>query len=438
VGLTARVLTGLVAGFLAGGAVVLVGNPLLLRSAELVQPLGQLWVNAIRMTVVPLVVSLLIVGIASAADLRAIGRVGGRSIALFLACLFGSSALAVLMAAPLVRRLDIDPGAMNAVPDGAPAASAAEAASPMSTIGDWLMELIPVNPVASAADGALLPLMIFTIAFAVALTQIPSDSRAAVLKFFDAVSRTMLVLVRWILLAAPVGVFALALPLAMNLGLAAVGALFYYVGLVAVLCLIVMLVLYPLGVVAGKVPLRRLANAAAPAQGVAFSSRSSLAALPLLIEKSASELRAPASISGFFMPFSVSVFRISAPIGIVAGVLFLAQIYGVELGTAQLVTIGLMAVLMSFSVPGIPGGSIIIMVPVLLATGIPVEGIGVLLAIDTVPDMFRTTANVTAHMALAAIVSRGMGTDEDGLSPAAEEAYGPTRAARPAAVTDVG
>lgn len=411
-GLTARVLAGLVAGLLAGGAVALVGHPLLYRAVELVQPIGQLWVNAIRMTVVPLVVSLLVTGIASASDLRSIGRVGGRAVVLFLACLFGSATLAVVLAAPLVQRLDIGPAVLGALPEGADLSDTPEVGTAGSEIGQWLLELIPINPVASAAEGALLPLMIFTIAFGVALTQIPADRREGVIRFFDAVSQAMLVLVRWILAAAPIGVFALALPLAMNLGLAAIGAMAYYVALVAILSLIVMLVLYPLGVVGGRIPLRRLAHAAAPAQGVAFSARSSLAALPLLIEKSESVLELPPSINGFFIPFAVSVFRITAPIGIVVGVLFLARLYGVDLDTSQQVTIGLMAALMSFSVPGIPGGSIIIMVPVLVTAGVPVEGIGILLAIDTVPDMFRTTGNVTAHMVLAGIVARGIAPGE--------------------------
>src|SRR5690606_25951550 len=160
----------------------------------------------------------------------------------------------------------------------------------------------------------------------------------------------------------------------------------------------------------GRVPLAEFARACLPAQAVAFSSRSSLAALPAMIEQGRDRLRLPREITGFLLPLAASTFRCGAGLGVTAGALVIARRYGVELGGTQLLTIGVTVILTSFSIPGVPAGSVIVMVPVLLAAGLPAEGIGVLLAIDTIPDMFRTTANVTGDMTVA-VIMRGSGGD---------------------------
>jgi Na+/H+-dicarboxylate symporter len=217
----------------------------------------------------------------------------------------------------------------------------------------------------------------------------------------------MLVLVRWMLVVAPIGVFALAMPLVARLGVAAIGALAAYVVLVSLAAgVFVLLVLYPAAAWGGAVGLRAFTRAALPAQAVAFSSRSSLAALPALIDASRNRLRLPEEISGFFLPLASVVFRVGAALGLTTGAVFIARIYGVSMNGTQLATMVATAIVTSFSVPGIPGGSIIAMVPVLAAVGLPIEGVGILLGVDTIPDMFRTTANVTGQLAAAAIVGR--------------------------------
>jgi Na+/H+-dicarboxylate symporter len=191
------------------------------------------------------------------------------------------------------------------------------------------------------------------------------------------------------------------------MGLAAAGALLGFIVLVSGLCVaFVAFVLYPSAAVIGRVPLGTFARAIAPAQAVAFSARSSLAALPAMIEAAETRLRFPPEISRFLLPLSASTFRAGSGVGLTVSVLFIARLYGVELDLTQIATIVLTVVLTSFSVPGIPNGSIIAMVPVLAAADIPIEGIGILLSIDTIPDMFRTGANVTGHMTAAAILAR--------------------------------
>jgi Na+/H+-dicarboxylate symporter len=221
-----------------------------------------------------------------------------------------------------------------------------------------------------------------------------------------------LILVRAILRFTPVGVFALAVPLAAKMGVAAAGALAGYIVVVSGICVAFMaVVLYPAAVLFGKIPLKTFALASLPPQSIAFSSRSSLAALPAMLESVNVTLKLPAAIGGFFIPLAASVFRAGAGIGPVVGVLFLAKLYGVELGAAQLVAIAVTTGITSFSVPGVPGGAIIIMIPTLMAAGVPIEGIGILLGVDTIPDMFRTTTNVTGHMSAAVILARGERAD---------------------------
>lgn len=410
--LTARVLIGLGAGLGAGLALGAFREPALLAVVPVIEPVGTLWVNAIRMTVIPLVVSLLIVGVASASDMRAVGRIGGRAVMLFVLLLAAAAALALVVVPPLLAWLRIDPAASAALRESAAGTEAAvpEAMARVQSPVEWILGLVPTNPVAAAADGAILPLIVFTLAFALAASRTPAEVRRSLIAFFGAVGEAMMVLVHWILLAAPVGVFALALPLAQRLGIAAAGALVYYVILVSGVCFLFLLGLYPLAAWVGRVRLRRFARAVAPAQSVGLSARSSLAALPALIEEAEKTLKLPASVTGFFLPLAVSTFRVSVPIAVVTGSLFLAKLYGVALGPADVATVGAMAMFLSFSVPGIPGGTILTMVPALVATGVPAGGIGILLAVDTIPDMLRTTTHVTADMAAAVLLGRGEGS----------------------------
>jgi len=394
--LTTRVLLGLAGGLGIGAWAAAAGSPALREAALWIEPLGTLWTRAIQMTVVPLVVSLLFAGVAAGG--AGIGKIGARALALFAVLLAAAAALALAMAPPLLARVGIDPVA---------AASLRGATAPVEAkvpgFAEWLTGLVPSNPVKAAADGAMLPLIVATLLFGAAATRAAPERRDLLVRVAESVSDVTLVLVRWILALAPLGVFALALPLATRLGISAAGAVAAYVGVTVAACLLVIAALYPLAAFGGRVGIGEFARAAAPAQAVAFSARSSLAALPPMIEGSRA-LRLPGEIGSFFLPLSASVFRLGGAIALPAGVLFIARLYGVDLGPSQLVTVGVSSILLTFSVPGIPGGSILIMAPILLAVGVPVEGIGILLGVDTIPDMFRTTTNVTGHMAAATLL----------------------------------
>ncbi|MEP6691628.1 MAG: dicarboxylate/amino acid:cation symporter [Gemmatimonadaceae bacterium] len=400
--LTTRVLIALCAGLTIGVGLTAWWPAALPATLAVADPMGALFVNAIRMTVVPLVVAGLITGVMSAPDAASIGRVGKRALPIAVAMILSGVLFAIVLGMPLLARLPLDVASTAALASSAAGAGATKSPS----VGQWLVDLVPANPIRAAADGAMLPLIVFTLAFALALVRVDAERRATVAAFFAGLFDAMLVLVRWVLALAPFGVLALSIALGARTGIGAAGVVVSYVVVVsAASALFGALVLYPAAVLIGRVPLRTFAKGAAPAQAVAFSARSSLAALPAMIEGATTTLGLPREVSHFFLPLAASTFRAGAGVGLTIGVLFLARLYGITLGPAQLATIAITVVLTSFSIPGIPGGSIIGMVPVLLAAHVPIEGVGILLALDTIPDMFRTTVNVTGNMAAATIIA---------------------------------
>ena len=380
-----------------------------LLAVKILEPIGTLWVNAIRMIVVPLVVALLVVGIATASDTRRIGRLGLRAVATFYSLLAAVAILIALVAPPLFAGLRLDPTRVAALRATAAAGDALTAQVP--SFRDWLVSLVPTNPIGAAAEGALLPLIVFVVVFGFALTRLEASEREPIVRLFRAVSQAMLVIARWVLAMAPVGVFALAFVLGSQLGTGAVGALGFYLMVQVGLHVAVMVGVYALAVIMGGVRLRRFAAAAAPAQFVALSTRSSFAALPAMIEGATHRLHLPAAVTGFVLPLAVSIFRLTSPINWTVGALFIARLYGIELGAAQIATVAVASIALNPTAPGIPSGGLLVQAPVYAAVGLPVEGIGILIAIDLIPDLFKTTLNVTADMAVVTIIGRNVGLD---------------------------
>ncbi|MGH9144045.1 MAG: dicarboxylate/amino acid:cation symporter [Vicinamibacterales bacterium] len=404
--LTTRVLIGLVAGFLLGLILAGSASPAVAALLAILAPVGTIFINLIRMTVTPLVVSMLIASVGSLASSGALGRAGVRAAAIAVVLLALTTAATVLIATPVLERIQIDQGAALALrgPSGAVPASTVSAGSP--GVAQWFIDLVSPNVVNSAANGAMLPIIVFSVLFGVALAGIAAERRDAVIRVAQGFADTMQRLVSGILELAPFGVFALAVPLASKLGLAAAGAVIAYIALVVTLTILsAAVLLYPIGIVAGAMSPAAFVAFCTPAQAVAFASRSSLAALPAMVE-SGERADLPPIVSRFVLPLAASVFRIGAAVAMPVGVLFLARLYGATLTPAQLASVVFTVILSSFAVPGIPGGSIIAMVPVLAAVNLPVDGIGILLAVDTIPDMFRTTANVTGSLTLAAVLNK--------------------------------
>jgi Na+/H+-dicarboxylate symporter len=259
--------------------------------------------------------------------------------------------------------------------------------------------------------------VVFSLAFGLALTRVVTERREPVIAVFRSIADTMLILVGWILKLAPYGVFALALVLGLKAGFDSAAALVRYLVVLSAVMFAFTLVLYPIAILMGRVSPVTFFKGALPAQAVAFSTRSSLASLPAMIAGARNVLKLPAATTGFVLPLAVSVFRINVPMAWVVGLVFLGAIYGVPVTPGMLAMLVVTSTLLSFSVPGIPSGSLFLMAPVLVQNGIPAEGVGILIALDAIPDMFKTLANVTAHLTSAVVVARA-DTSAERLSPA--------------------
>ena len=405
--LTTRVLLGLVAGFLLGLALAGATSPATATLLAIVAPVGTIFINLIRMTVIPLVASMLIASVGSLASSGALGRAGARAAMIAVAMLAVTAVITVLIATPVLARIQIDQSAAMALRGPAAGAATAAIATPGTpAIAQWFIDLVSPNVVKAAADAAMLPVIVFSVLFGVALAGVTAERRDAVLRVAQGVADAMQRLVAGILELAPFGVFALAVPLASKLGLAAAGAVIAYIVLVVLLTILIgVVLLYPVGIIAGSMSPQAFVSFCAPAQAVAFASRSSLAALPAMVE-SGERADLPPVVSRFIIPLAASVFRVGAAVAMPVGVLFLARLYGATLSPAQLASVVFTVILSTFAVPGVPGGSIIAMVPVLAAVNLPIDGIGILLAVDTIPDMFRTTENVTGSLTLAAVLRK--------------------------------
>ena len=378
-----RTLMGLGAG-LALGLVVNRWHGLTII-VSLLEPLGTLWVNAIRMTVVPLVVCLIVAEIGSRTELGSVGRIGASAIALFVGMLSVQAFFSLLLMPPLLGRLPVDPDAVAALRS----TMASRPGAPVElNWSAWLTGLVPANPIRAAAEDALLPLLVFALIFALALQRSPAPVRTPLVELGRAVRDVMLMLVRWVLAAAPVGVFALTLAFAARTGFSTAGALGLYVLLVSVLIVGQTVALYLTAAFLGGIPLRELARALAAPQAVALAGRSSLAALPATL------------------PLAVATFKLAAPLAWIAGAVFLGRLYGVELPVGRLAALAVTAIGVSLSVPGIPSGSFLLMTPMLSGLGLPAEGLGILLGADAIPDTARGVLNVTADMTVTVILGR--------------------------------
>jgi Na+/H+-dicarboxylate symporter len=402
-----QVLLGLGVGLASGIAIAASHNPSLLRAADAIAPVGTLWVNAIRMTVIPLVVSLVITGVASASDLKAVGRLGGRTLAVFIGMLTGATLIMLPLAIALFAWLPHLIPVRPSLPPGAiEAAQSLTSGAPNVSFGSWLISLIPTNPVNAAANGAMLPLILFTLFFALAIGKAPAAARTTLLGFFSAVTETMLVLVRWVVRLAPIGIFGLMVPLGAHGGVGLAGAIGFYVVAYSAASVLFVLLLYPALKILVRLPMRVFARAALPAQLIAFSSSSSIASLPALVEGAEERLKLPKEVTAFVLPLAVSMFKFAGPVAWPLGSLFVAWFYGVELHMPQYLTIAFAAIFLGFAGPGVPRGAFLILAPLFLAIGLPLEGIGILIAVDAIPDLFATVTNSTGDLAATVLVAR--------------------------------
>ncbi len=404
--LSLQVLTALVVGLVVGAAVQSSGIPGGEGTVAMVEGIGQLWLNALRMTIIPLVFSLLVTGIASIADAAATGRLALRAVWVFAALLVGATIYGVLAAQGLLVLWPIDPEGGRLLLAGAHGESAVRENLGGGGLGAFLTSLAPSNPIRAAAEDAILGIVVFAIVFGFAATRLPARLRQPMTVFFEAVAETMVVIVHWVLRAAPIGVFALSFGVGLRAGLGAAGVLGHYVALLVLSQVGLILLTYVVAVVWGRVSLPRFARAAAPAQVVAFSTQSSLACLPVMVERARDRLGVSASTAGLVLPLAVAVFRITSTVANLAVCIYVAHLYGIALTPGVLIAGSITALAVSVAAVGLPGqvSFFASIAPIAIAMGLPLEVLPLLLAVEVVPDIFRTIGNVTADLAAARIV----------------------------------
>ena len=396
-----RVFVGLLLGVLTGLLLSAFAPEYVPKASAIAQPIGKLWLNALQMTIVPLVASLLIVGINQANDIAESGRVARRAMVWIISLLF-LAGLGSAIAAPFILGfMPHSPELMQTLQ------SATQAALPATSGSDWTSTLIPTNVISAASAGAIVPLVMFTLLFAFALTQINAERRKQIVGFFQGISETVIQMVTWILWVGPLGVFALILPLSAQAGGGIIKALGIYVLMLCILYLSITALLYAVATVGKGEALLRYAKAILPAQVIAMSTQSSVATLPAMVNSSQS-LGYPNQVTGLVLPLAVSLFRITSPIQYLGVVSFIAWAYGIDLPVATTALCVGLSVLISIGSVGLPGQAIFMgtNLPVVQAAGLPIDAMGLLVAVDMIPDIFATLGNVTADLTVTSRVAR--------------------------------
>jgi len=397
---------GLAIGALGHGSKA-VGFTLL---AEVVNPLGHLWLSSLQMTVLPLVVVHLLAAIVGAGGSEPLGSLGSRAIALFIVMLVVAAAFTLAVTPPLIAAAAPDPGAFALLKASAavPQAARDAAVAGSGSLSEWIGNLLPSNLFEAARRGDVLPLLFFSALLALAIRHLPDERRRPLHSGFESLAEAMMILVRWLLAFTPVGVFALSYVLGRETGFEAAGVLGGLILLQCGVMTLFMLLLYPVSAILGRVSIGAFARAVAPAQLIALSTRSSIAALPALVEGGRTHLRLPESGTSFVLPLTVSLFKVNRTISACSKLLFLAYVYGVPLTGGKVVAFVAVVVALSFSSVGVPnGGSAFKTLPAYLAAGLPIEGIILAEAVETIPDIFKTLLNVTGDMSAATLLSRG-------------------------------
>jgi DAACS family dicarboxylate/amino acid:cation (Na+ or H+) symporter len=410
-----KILLGLIAGAISGVAVnFFVGNgdESTGRFVSLVtEPIGRMWLNALIMVVVPLIISTLAVGVAGLGSLRRLGRIGVVTMMSFMSLTLISTVLG-LAAVNLVKPGDgLEPELTERLietyqgqTEGA--MGLAEGALSM----DLLIRIIPRNPIQAAADGEMLAIIFFALMLGVALTMLPAEKGAPMLRFLESLGHVTVAIIGLVMVVAPLGVFCLIFSVTARFGFEILFNLMKYVGTVVGTLGLFVIVVYPLILkfVARRNPLEFLLKARV-AVLTAFSTSSSSATLPTSLRVAQENLGISRGVAGFVLPLGATLNMDGTALFEGITVLFLAQVFGADLSLGAQAVVVLMSVITSIGVAGIPGGSIPILMMVLSMVGVPVEGIAIVLGVDRILDMCRTTVNVTGDLVCTAVVERFQG-----------------------------
>lgn len=403
--LSLRIFLALVIGLAVGTAIPGLAPGAATTVAAIVEPIGGLWLDALQLTVIPLVIGLLFTGIAGAAGEARASRLAGRALLLFGALVVAGGTITVLFVPALLHAWPIAADAATALIGDEATATAPTAGS--LGIGTWLRSFVPTNVFAALAAGNTLQIVVFTGALAMAATRLPTAPRERLTELFDAITQAMLVIVGWVLALAPIGVFALATSAGIKAGVGAIGVLAHYIAVVIAAQIVVIGLIYGLVALFAHRSLLAFSRAALPAQVVAISTQSSIATLPAMLG-AARALGVPEASARLVLPMAVSVFRMTSAPANLAVALYVASLHGIPLDAGTLIAGVAVAFAASIAAVGLPGqvSFITSIAPICLAMGVPITTLPLLIAVELIPDIVRTFGNVTADIGATAILAR--------------------------------
>ena len=410
-----QIFIGLVAGVTLGALANVLEIAWLRVLLQALEPIGTVFIRLIMMVVVPLVVASLILGTASLGDLRKLGRLGTKTVALYFLTTAVAVTIGLLLSNVVRPGSRIDPATRDMVAESmrADAAARMELATEQPGVAELLLRMIPTNPFSAAANGELLPLIIFSVIFGAALTLVAKERQDSLLTFFAAVNDTVMVIIDWVMKLAPFAVFALLGAVVSRFGFDLLRSLLVYAGVVVGGLLLHVLFTYLLLVRVGArlAPtdfLRRIMEAPL----VAFSTSSSSATLPVTMEVAQEQLGVSRSTASFVLPLGATINMDGTALYQAVAVMFIAQIYGVPLDIGAQLTIVLTATLASIGAAGVPSAGIVTLILVLQSVGLGAHaetGIALILGVDRILDMLRTATNVTGDLTVCSVIARSEG-----------------------------
>ncbi len=361
-----------------------------------IDPIGRIWMNALRVAVVPLTVCLLVVGVCSLPKGSTLGAWGARTIGWFVGLLVAGAVFSV--AATQSYFAFNKPAKVELPPLSSPIA--------VNEVSEnWVDDILPSNAIAAAAAGDVLPLAVIAVLFGLALRALGEERRKPVEAVFIGVRDAVLVFVNWVILAIPIGAFALTFSFAVESGLETAGALAHFTVYVCVLMLIVLAALVLATIIVSRRGTSAIIAAISPLIAVAVGTRSSLASLPSLVQ-SAGQIELPDPATEIVLPTAVSIFKINRTISSTVKILFMASIVGVVVSPQALIVFIATVILLSFATPGIPAGGSNSTMGAYIAAGVPIEAVVLFEVTEGITDIVKTPLNVVADFAVAVFVSR--------------------------------
>ena len=404
-----RILIALVVGLLAGAWAQSMGDGLREPALQISAFVGGLWLNALKMTVIPLVVALLIIGIAKGAEAARAGKIAGRTILWIGIVCTGSAIFGALMIELLIGAFPLPTAQAQAMQAGLAGLDQSTATGPMPGIADFFKGVIPDNVISAAANGEVLPLVVFALLFGLAVSRLEGERRRTLTGLFEAIADALLIIIGWVLRLAPLGVLALAFSVGASAGGAAFAGLGHYVALISVIGILVTLWAYLIAGIWGRIGIGRFGKAMIAPQSVAISTRSSLASLPAMLA-AARVIGVREQVADVTLPLSVALFRATGPAMNVAVAFYVAHWLGYEPTMTQIIAATAVGAVMSYGAISLPGEVSFIssIAPIAMALGVPIAPLALLVAVEMVPDIFRTLGNVTLDVAVTTAVDRSV------------------------------